>query len=178
MKHDNEIIHFKETQRFTQWWLWLIIISAATLCLYGAFQQIVLGKPFGNNPGPDWLLIVVAVIVGVLIPLAFLKLSLRVFVRDDGIRIIFFPLHLKGLVIPYDRIARFYVRKYRAIREYGGWGIRFGPGGKAYNVKGSLGLQLELSDGEKILIGSQQPERLASAIVAASGRQAEGSKLI
>ena len=33
--------------------------------------------------------------------------------------------------------------------------------GKAYNVSGNRGLQLELSSGKKILIGSQRADELA-----------------
>ena len=41
---------FLETQRFTQWWLWLIIIGSFAIPLYGAFTQLVLNKPFGDKP--------------------------------------------------------------------------------------------------------------------------------
>ncbi len=36
----------------------------------------------------------------------------------------------------------FYARKYRPIREYGGWGIRYGWNGRAYSTSGNEGVQL------------------------------------
>jgi len=36
--------------------------------------------------------------------------------------------------------------------------------GKAYNVSGNRGVQLEFTDGKCLLIGSQKPEQLDSAI--------------
>ena len=36
--------------------------------------------------------------------------------------------------------------------------------GKAYNVSGNRGVQLKLSTGNGLLIGSQRPEELAQAI--------------
>jgi hypothetical protein len=63
------------------------------------------------------------------------------------------------------------VQTYRPIRDYGGWGIRYGRGGKAYNVSGNRGVMLELSDGQKLLIGSQRPEELANAINLALGKK-------
>jgi hypothetical protein len=39
--------------------------------------------------------------------------------------------------------------------EYGGWGIKYGKMGKAYNVSGNRGVQLEFTDGKRLLIGSQ-----------------------
>ena len=55
-------------------------------------------------------------------------------------------------------------RTYRPVRDYGGWGIRWGRDGKAYIIVGNEGLQLLLGDGEKILIGSQRPQELEAAL--------------
>ncbi|MHC4187375.1 MAG: hypothetical protein ACYSRQ_04200 [Planctomycetota bacterium] len=59
-----------------------------------------------------------------------------------------------------------YIRTYRPIKEYGGWGIRYGFGesGKAYNVKGNQGLQLVFENGKRLLIGTQKPKRLLEAV--------------
>jgi hypothetical protein len=55
--------------------------------------------------------------------------------------------------------------KYSPLREFGGWGIRFAPGKKrAYSVSGNKGVELELSDGMHVLIGSQRPEELTQMI--------------
>jgi hypothetical protein len=52
-----------------------------------------------------------------------------------------------------------------AIGEYGGWGIRRSwRNGVAYNMMGDRGVQLELKDGKKVLIGSQRAEELVAAI--------------
>ena len=67
---------------------------------------------------------------------------------------------------------RWEARTYRPLLEYGGWGIRYAPFGKgwAYNVHGSQGVQLELTNGKRILIGSQRAEELARAIGEAKGQ--------
>ena len=56
------------------------------------------------------------------------------------------------------------VRKYSALGEFGGWGIRFRRGGIAYNVDGNKGLELTLQDNRKIMIGTQHPDELKSAL--------------
>jgi hypothetical protein len=68
--------------------------------------------------------------------------------------------------------VRWEARTYRPILEYGGWGIRYSPFGQgcAYNVSGNRGVQLELADGQRILIGSQRAEELARAIGEAKGQ--------
>ncbi|MEJ2081699.1 MAG: hypothetical protein P8Y94_05870, partial [Acidobacteriota bacterium] len=40
---------FLEVQRFTQWWLRAILFGVAALSAWIFVQQIVLGRPFGNQ---------------------------------------------------------------------------------------------------------------------------------
>ena len=53
---------------------------------------------------------------------------------------------------------------YSLLKDYGGWGIRYGRKGKAYNVSGNKGVLLTLADGKNGLIGSKNHEVLCSAI--------------
>jgi hypothetical protein len=67
--------------------------------------------------------------------------------------------------IGFDEIKHVEARTYNPIREYGGWGIRWGFGKKrAYNISGNQGVGLTLNNGENILIGSQNPDELARII--------------
>jgi hypothetical protein len=50
------------------------------------------------------------------------------------------------------------------LLEYGGWGVRCGRGGSVFNVSGNRGVQLEFTDGRRLLIGSQQADELAASI--------------
>lgn len=52
-------------------------------------------------------------------------------------------------VIPFETIASYQARTYRALLEYGGYGIRWGRAGKPYILSGNEGLQLLLNDGQK-----------------------------
>lgn len=130
-----------------------------------------IGKPFGNNPAPDIVLIIIVVVIGFGLLFFFYATNLTTEVRDDGVYFRFFPLHISFHKIGLEDINGFDVQIYRAIRDYGGWGIRYGRKGKAYNVSGNRGVQLQLSNGERILIGSQHPEEMAKALNAALGRR-------
>jgi hypothetical protein len=66
--------------------------------------------------------------------------------------------------ILFRGIRRCDARTYRPVWEYGGWGVRFGLRGRAYSVSGNRGVQLELVNRKRILIGSRRPEELALAI--------------
>jgi len=162
---------FRETQYFRQPWIWALVLFISLLSIYGAVQQLVLGKPFGNNPAPDIVLFIIAVIFGLGLPIFFYVTNLTTEVYEDGLYIRFFPFHISFRKISLEDINGFDVQTYRAIRDYGGWGIRYGRKGKAYNVSGNRGVQLQLSNSERILIGSQHPEEMAEALNTILGRR-------
>jgi len=156
--------YFKEEQRFKQWWIILIVLSASVFPWIGLIYQIILGHKFGNNPAPDWMIILIWLLFGIGFPLLFLSTKLITEVKKDGIYIKFFPFHLKYKFFSSDEIESFKDREYRPIREYGGWGIRYGLSGKAYNVYGNKGLQLVMKNDKKILIGSQRSYEFYKAV--------------
>ena len=111
-----------------------------------------------NNPG-SWIGMTVLLGVGFLLGFG----NLRVEVRDDALYARMFPL-TKRHRFAYADLASCEAVTYRPLRDYGGWGVRFSRAGKAYNVSGNRGVQLEFTDGKRLLLGSQQPEALAQAI--------------
>jgi hypothetical protein len=48
--------------------------------------------------------------------------------------------------------------------EYGGWGVRISPSGTAYNFSGRTGLHITSRDGNKVLIGTKNPEGITDAL--------------
>lgn len=148
---------YTEEQRFRQPWIWIgIALSLFGLfpLWYGVYQQIVTGIPWGENPTSDEVLLLIAfgmtlLILGIFV--LFLKSRLVFSLGSEGLDYRFVPFHWKVHTIRWEDVATADVRTYRPILEYGGWGIRFGPKGKAYNVSGTDGLQLELRNGKRIL---------------------------
>jgi hypothetical protein len=153
---------YREVQQFRQIWIWLLIALVAGISWYAFLQQIVFGNPFGTNPAPNIIMWVIWITFGVGLPLFIYYVKLIVEVREDGILIRFFPLHSR--FIPFRDLNSYEACKYRPILDYGGWGIRWGSKGWAYNVSGNRGVLLELSNGKRIMIGSQDPEKLARMI--------------
>lgn len=88
-----------------------------------------------------------------------LRLESRV--DERGVHYRFFPFHITMRLKTWDEIENAYVRIYRPIPEYGGWGIRFGFGkGMALNVSGNVGLQIVYKNGKKLLLGTNKGEEL------------------
>lgn len=156
---------FSEKQRFTQWWLWIIILGINLFFIYGLYQQVYLGKPMGTKPSSDqglWTGWGICLLVTLLMRSIFLK----TIIRQDGVYIQFFPFHLKLKFYAFSELENIFVKKYSPMMDYGGWGIRVGILGKgtAYNISGNMGLQLIFINGKKILIGTNQPVALQEAL--------------
>lgn len=142
------MVRFREVQRFRQWWLLALLLAPVALLAYpGALRH----RP------PLVLLLVLG------IPIWFWFLRLITEVHDDAVHVQFIPLWRRR-VIPFRDIRTAVACTYSPLRDYGGWGLRWGPQGQAYNVSGDRGVLLELVSGKRLLIGSQRAEELEAAI--------------
>ena len=162
---------FREVQRFRQVWVWAVVLALSGLMWYAAVVQLVFRRPFGTNPMPDGVLIVFWLLFGAGMPALFLYTRLITEVRRDGVYLRYLPFHRRFRKIAFEDIKDYEVQTYRPLRDYGGWGIRYGAKGKAYNVSGNQGVQLEFVKGGRLLIGSQRPQELWQAIRAGAGRR-------
>jgi len=154
---------FSETQRFTHIWIWVLVLVVAAIGWLAFIDQIVRGHSFGTNPAPDAVLWVIFVLFGLALPVFFWSLKLVTVLCDDHVYLRYFPIYRRCIL--YKDISSVCARRYRPIAEYGGWGIRWSPAnGMAYNVSGNMGVQLELTNGKRLLIGSQRAAELEWAI--------------
>ncbi|CAL2101406.1 conserved protein of unknown function [Tenacibaculum sp. 190130A14a] len=141
---------FKEEQRFIQLWLIVLLAVSTIVPFIVIIREYLNGKMDIYNFLGTLTLIIFA--TGFIF---FFKLKTRI--DEIGIHYQFFPFHLKSRLIKWNEITNAYVRKYDAISEYGGWGIKnifWKKNGTAVNVSGNIGIQLELINGKKLLIGT------------------------
>ncbi|HQP03696.1 MAG TPA: DUF6141 family protein [Bacteroidales bacterium] len=159
-------IEFFEVQKQTQKWVWFMVMFLLLMNVYVIFQQVILGIPFGNHPAPVWILFLIGFVIMLLVAgLFFLRLETHI--DEKGVSFRFFPLHRGFRTIEWHEIKKAYVRIYHPLKEYGGWGIRtsfIGNNGKAFNMAGNVGLQLELKDGKRILIGTQKGTEISKLL--------------
>lgn len=158
---------FSEIQRFKQWWVWLIVIACSIIAWWAFIQQIILDTPFGSRPAPDFLILVILILIGIGLPVTFFSIKMTTMVSGDKIVIRFFPFRSRE--INMGDIKSAVAIDYRPVPEYGGWGIRWAPGrGMAYNISGTRGVKIDLLGGKMILIGSQRADELEAAINSAA----------
>ncbi|WP_321428637.1 DUF6141 family protein [uncultured Methanolobus sp.] len=162
MTYDDsgDSIIFREVQKFRQIWLLALLLLTTGITWYGAIEQLVYGHPFGSNPASDEGMIGILIGFGIIFPLFMLSIRLVVVVRNSGLYVKFFPIHLSFKHYPFNDIISAEVIRYRPLRDYGGWGIRYGRKGKAYNISGNKGLMLEFRNGKRLMLGSREPEVL------------------
>jgi hypothetical protein len=166
----HQLIYFREVQKNGQWWLWAVVLIPCALVGYGAVQQLVFGKPWGDRAMSDAGLVMLVLFLTAVIIWLY-KTQLVTEVRGEGVQVQF-KWFWRPRLIPLSTIHSYEVVTYRPLADYGGWGIRYGfNGGKAYTSSGNRGVQLEFKDGGRLLIGSQRPEELAHAIEQARSRE-------
>jgi hypothetical protein len=155
---------FNESQKFNQPLIYIglgigfVVIAISTFKSWNAIENSGFWDKFAALSGIFILLLVI---------ILFLILKLKTKLDEFGIHYQFVPFHLKPKLISWTDIKTCTIRQYDPISEFGGWGIRssFKKNiGKAYTTKGTIGLQVDLKNGKKILFGTQKREHLQRAL--------------
>ena len=157
-------LRFEERQRLPAWiWAVVLLLFGLGAWMFGMFvPRVLLGRPVGD-PAPDWVVWVLAPLIGVVFPAFLASMHLDTSVTDDALSVRFWPF-------PGRRIARGDVTvaeavEYRPIRDCGGWGWRYSPKfGWCYTMAGTSGVRLELANGKKLMIGSRRADALAASL--------------
>jgi len=155
---------YREVQRWSLGSRCLLLVLCVLGVTGGVFSAVVI---LAQHPR-QWASLPVIVICGILVPVGIGFLiwiaRLETEVRQDGLYIRYVPFHRHFKRFQAEDLSEYHARTYRPILEYGGWGIRFGWKGRAYNVSGNRGVQLVFRDGRRMLIGSSRPSELEEAI--------------
>lgn len=160
---------FEEKQKLTQPWLWILLILCGIL-VYGIFgvglyKQFVLDQSLGHHPMNKIVFLGFCIFVLTVITSIFALFifgNLKTIINENEICLKFFPFHLSYKKFLWSAVERCEIITYKPVSEYGGWGIRYGIHGIAYNVKGKTGLQLYFKNGKRILIGTQKSMELSN----------------
>jgi len=160
----NEVvgeIYFSEIQRFQSLVMWGLLVFLTAAMFYLSIRIAKLKR------------LVVAIVLSlatlVLLALDVICIISRMdtVIGANGILVVYKPFLSDSVFIPWTEVDSGYIRKYKPLREYGGWGVRNGKAGKAYNISGKDGLQLILKDGTKLLLGTHHPDQVEKAITTA-----------
>jgi len=163
IKIDKLTIYMKvyiEEQRFNQP---LVIVGLSIAFIVVGFSTMKEWETIAQGSFTEKIGGLSSLLIILLVSLLFTNLNLKTRIDEKGIYYQYKPLHFSFRLVTWERISKCYIRNYDGISEYGGWGIKFSfrkKKGKAFTTKGTIGLQIELKNGKKILIGTQKKDEL------------------
>lgn len=147
---------FTEKQSFGKRWWWILLLP---LVIGGIVSWVALVK---ENPviwkGVFPLFITV-------IPILMLwRMNMHSLITEEGVGIKFTPFQRNWKWYKWSDVELARVVTYSPLTDYGGWGIRKGwrKSKVAYNVWGDEGLELTFHDGNVVMIGTSEPERMST----------------
>tara|TARA_B100000809_G_scaffold81337_1_gene79639 strand:+ start:6664 stop:7113 length:450 start_codon:yes stop_codon:yes gene_type:complete len=139
-------LEFIEEQKFTQWWLWIIIVAVLSIPVYD-FVFVDFTQALKSSPV-------------ILLVILFYIFKLKTRINEKGIRMSYLPY--------LGKFKNWTEIKFVKVIDYGfvgGWGVRLWTKfGTVYNIRGSKGLVVELNSGKAFIIGTQQEEELKTIL--------------
>jgi len=155
-------MEFEEKQQLKLWWLYVLLViesifigSIILLDKGGMTFQTLKESYFA----PIWALLLPFIIIYFVT-----KNSLTLLIDQAGVTYQYWPF-AKKRTISWTAIDKIYLRKYDALGEYGGWGVKhrlwfkFNDKGYIFNDQ-NIGLQLELTNHKKILFSTGKVSEL------------------
>ena len=114
---------------------------------------------------PEILFLLIIVVLALVCGLLLFS-TLTVEVTQAGIRIAFGPVPVIRKMITFDQISDF-----ARVESpwYYGWGVRPIRNGKLYNISGYEGVEIRLTTGKRLRIGTDDQDGLIEALVKTTG---------
>jgi hypothetical protein len=157
---------YREEQNF-DWRAYALVFAIEAMflaILYLQLKKALLNVELLNPHGIVFSLeIALGMALPVVLVVGFLRMTTEVTPTDLRVWFGWVPTYRR--IVPIGTIVRLEVVSYRPLADYWGWGIRSGTDGeRVLNARGNRGVRIELSDGTRLLVGSQRPEALAIAL--------------
>lgn len=164
-------ILFQEQQKFTQWWLWLILVVSFLYSIFNftkshkiTYTTNQVNDGFTNYINERHIQIdldtMIPILVILVILLLFLVLKLSTKITSETLTVRYFPFFSKTW--KWEDIESAIIIKYGFV----GYGIRISlKYGTVYNVQGNKGLAITLKNGSKYLIGTQKYKELEHVVI-------------
>jgi hypothetical protein len=157
-------IVYREEQNF-DWRAYAPVIAVEVLLWALLFWQVKRGQAavLGLHTAEIPAGIVACMAMPVVLIVGFFRMTTEV--TPTELRVWFGWVPTYRRIVSPGTIVRLEVVSYRPLADCWGWGIRSGRNGeRVLNARGNRGVRIDLSDGTRLLIGSQRPEALALAL--------------
>lgn len=152
---NSEILYYERQRASWFWYIFLVAINVPFF--YGIIKQLIYKEPWGDNPMSDTGLIIVSAAM-LIFSIFMLTTKLETIITEEGIYVRLFAFQKRYKFYAWGKIRNFEIKKYSPLLSYGGWGYRISlKGSVAFNMRGKVGLELILNNGQKVIIGTCNP---------------------
>ena len=145
--------------------MWLILLIALVPLPLIYLVRTLTDNQVTNNPVAHMVFVLIVFMVAVVAFLFFLFLKLTVKINGEGIWYGFNIPDRSLNLLKWEDVEQCEIISYRCIGY--GYHKKHPICGTVYNVKGSQGLLIVTCTGERLLLGTQLPGELLSAVQAA-----------
>ena len=149
----NDQPQYSEKSGLPSWIFWPIASIPLSIYLYEKIVHPADSEPF------DWFGLVILAIVGLFI----FAIKLHVTINTEGITYKYPPFHIKPKQMSWSNIESAELMKINPLKEFGGWGLRYGKLGAAYTTRGRYILHIVQKTGKPINLTIAQPEKFIAA---------------
>ena len=161
--------YYQEKQNFRKPGNWIFVsaslLPANGVMIYGLYQQLILGEPWGSEPNRDISLILVTLVIMIfsaVILWLILNIELVVEIKEKAVYYQFRPF--KEKVIDFRDLSSWEVKSNKPIFGIGGFGLRITSKSKTYIVSGKNALFLKPKEGKQIVLDTIDPDGLKAAM--------------
>ena len=138
-----------DKQKFSSKWFYFIYVPALIILLLG-FGTALFSEP-QNNLVPKAFIPVFLLMAIVFFILT--KATLSVEINSSTIKYKFFPFQFKERVIEFKDVNHISVEAINPLKDFYGYGIKFGKEGKACIANGNSAMKIIFKNGEMLYIG-------------------------
>jgi len=135
-------------REFTGWAAWVVAL---------VWIPSVASAAFALRADSAWA---AAFVVGLVAALQLVFGGLLVTIHTDGIRVGLGRIRLFRTFLPFADVRALGSVTYRPMKEFGGWGLRGSREKRVWSARGNAAVRIRTRDGRRILIGSDEPEKL------------------
>ncbi|MDR0198250.1 MAG: hypothetical protein LBI08_00715 [Methanomassiliicoccaceae archaeon] len=147
---------YRESQPVAPLWLSLVILIS-----FIGIMAFSLYAVWGDDLSEGTSAVIVSVTVAIILTVSLFMIRIKVTVTDESLTVTTF----RKRTIPMGDIENISTEDFKALRDFGGWGIRFGRKGWGYIAAGTdKGIRVHLKTGKSFLVSTKDQFGLESAM--------------
>lgn len=148
---------FKEEQSYRGTWIMylILLLEIPTMVI---LTVVMVNSNTNGDENLFALFGVICLMIGVMLFILNIRLVTRI--DDQGVHFRYFPL-VKWQKIQKAQIQSAKVVSFSPLTDHGGWGIKGNSTTRAYTIIGDQGLELDIDEKKKLVIGTQKPKELS-----------------